>query len=238
VLSFVVPAYNEAQHLRRTLDAIHGAARSLGEPYEIVVANDASTDHTREIALEAGARVVDVNRRQIAATRNAGARVTSGDMLLFVDADTLVTPDVVRAAAAAVRAGAVGGGATVRFDGRIPWHFRPVITATVAASRFTRLAFGCFIFCARDTFSAIGGFDEGLYASEEIAFSRALKRRGRFVILPETVLTSARKLRAHSAREVWWALGHATLQMLGRGRGRRGLDAWYGGRRNDPGSAA
>ncbi|MGH7710703.1 MAG: hypothetical protein ACREOG_05435, partial [Gemmatimonadaceae bacterium] len=68
--------------------------------------------------------------------------------------------------------------------------------------------------------------------------SRALKRRGRFVILRQSVITSGRKLRAHSAREVWRALAHATLQMLGFGRGRRGLEAWYGERRRDPGVPA
>jgi glycosyltransferase involved in cell wall biosynthesis len=229
-----VPAYNEAQHLRRTLDAIHAAARDIAEPYEIVVANDASTDDTRSIALAAGTRVVDVHKRHIAATRNAGARAAQGDVLLFVDADTTVTAPLVRSALAALRAGAVGGGATVRFDGHFAWQFRVLIGATVLFSRVTRLAFGCFIFCTRDVFGKVGGFDETLYATEEIAFSRSLKRHGRFVILRQTVLTSGRKLRAHSAAEVWRAIGHAALQWFGHGKDRRGLDAWYGARRADP----
>src|SRR5258708_8702482 len=74
VISFVVPAYNEEKYLAATLAAIHEAARSAGEPYEVVVANDASTDATAAIAEAGGARVVSVEKRQIAATRNAGAR--------------------------------------------------------------------------------------------------------------------------------------------------------------------
>ncbi|MGQ0641755.1 MAG: glycosyltransferase [Gemmatimonadaceae bacterium] len=234
MLSFVVPAYNEAQHLGRTLDAIHAAAKDIGVPYEIVVANDASTDNTRDIALAAGAQVIDVKQRQIAATRNAGAHASTGDALLFVDADTLVTPEVIRRAVESLRDGAAGGGATVRFDGPIPWHFRPGVRLTVLASRTLRFAFGCFVFCTRSAFNAVGGFDESIYASEEIALSRALKRRGRFVILRETVTTSSRKLRAHSVWEVSRAMLQAGLQMLGLARGRRGLDAWYGERRRDP----
>ena len=57
----------------RTLTALHESAQSLGVTYEIVVANDTSTDRTAAIALEHRARVVAVNRRKIAATRNAGA---------------------------------------------------------------------------------------------------------------------------------------------------------------------
>jgi glycosyltransferase involved in cell wall biosynthesis len=234
VISFVVPAYNEEQHIRRTLESIHESARATGEPYEIIVADDASSDGTHDIAAQSGARVISVQHRQIAATRNAGARAAFGDVLFFVDADTSVSPGAVREALRAMLAGAVGGGSRVHFDGRFPLHFRALIWASGALSRATRLAFGCFLFCRKDAFDAVAGFDETLFASEELALSRALKRRGRFVILRESVTTSGRKLRAHSAWEVWRALGSAALHMLGIVRGRRGLEAWYGGRRRDP----
>ena len=73
MLSFIIPAYNEELAIGPTLQSIHEAARSLGVPYEIIVADDASTDRTVEIADSSGARVVAVSNRQIAATRNAGA---------------------------------------------------------------------------------------------------------------------------------------------------------------------
>ncbi len=98
MISFIVPAHNEEALIGRTLSALHESARTLGETYEIIVANDASTDRTAAIALERGAHVVDVNRRQIAATRNAGARAAMGEMFVFVDADTAVTARVLRAA--------------------------------------------------------------------------------------------------------------------------------------------
>jgi hypothetical protein len=86
-LSYFFPAHNEEALLGRTLAALHESARELSEPYEVVVANDASTDRTGQIALEHAARVVAVDRRQIAATRNAGAQAAMGELLIFVDAD-------------------------------------------------------------------------------------------------------------------------------------------------------
>ena len=66
--------------------------------------------------------------------------------------------------------------------------------------RIFRLASGCFLFCTREAFDAVCGFDERLFAAEEGAMSRALARHGRFVVLREFVVTSGRKLRAYSPR--------------------------------------
>src|SRR5215469_13565370 len=98
MVSFVIPAWNEEALLGSTLKAIFAAAQPLNIPFEVVVADDSSTDRTPEIARELASLVISINRRQIGATRNAGARSAAGDLLFFVDADTLVTPEVVRAA--------------------------------------------------------------------------------------------------------------------------------------------
>src|SRR5262245_50145472 len=106
MLSLIIPAYNEEQLLARTLRAAMAAAQASGESWEIVVADDASTDRTAAIAAEHGARVVPVHCRQIAKTRNAGARAAKGDLFIFVDADTVVTSAAVAAAVRAMRGGA------------------------------------------------------------------------------------------------------------------------------------
>ncbi|MCL4694185.1 MAG: glycosyltransferase [Candidatus Hydrogenedentes bacterium] len=233
MISFIIPAHNEEQLLGRTLDAIEAAARALGEPYEIVVVDDASTDRTAAIAEEHGARVIRVVHRQIAATRNAGARAANGDMLIFVDADTVVNEAVVRAAVDAMRGGAVGGGCTVRFDGPLPLYGRIMAAIVIPLYRAARLAAGCFVFCTREAFDAVGGFDERLYAAEEAVISRALRRHGRFVVLREPVTTSGRKLRAHSAREILGLLVRLAASGPKAIQRREGLDVWYGERRED-----
>jgi glycosyltransferase involved in cell wall biosynthesis len=234
VISFVIPAYNEEVLLGRTLGAINDAAQALKQPFEVVVADDASTDRTAEVALTYEAKVESVNCRQIAATRNAGAKAAAGETLIFVDADTVVTAAVVRAAVTAIEKGAVGGGCAFRFDGHLPFYGRIMQAAVVPLYRMLGLASGCFLFCSRQAFQSVGGFDESLFGAEEAAMSRALHRQGRFVILREYVMTSGRKLRSYSALEVLGTLTRLALSGSKSVRRRQGLDIWYGERRIDP----
>jgi glycosyltransferase involved in cell wall biosynthesis len=233
MISFIIPAYNEEKLIGATVDAIVAAARAVREPFEVIVVDDASTDRTAAVAEAQGARVVPVNRRQIAATRNAGARAARGDVFIFVDADTIMPQATLRAALAALRSGAVGGGSRVRFDGMVPRYARVLLPVFSGLLGVLRIAAGCFIFCRREAFEATGGFNERLFASEEVDMSRALGRHGCFVVLREQVITSGRKLRQYSAGQILGLSAHLIL------KGRRGLanrDAlgiWYDGRREE-----
>src|SRR5262245_18131999 len=111
MLSFVVPAHDEEAVVVGTLRAIRAAASAGGHAYEVIVVDDGSTDRTATLAAAEGAQVISLNARHIAKARNAGAAAASGDTLIFVDADTLVTPAVVAASVKAIDAGADGGGA-------------------------------------------------------------------------------------------------------------------------------
>ena len=234
MISFIVPAYNEERLLGATLDALHQAARAAGEPYEVLVVDDASTDGTAAVAQRHGAVLVSVAHRQIAATRNSGARKATGDSFVFVDADTIVNETVVRAAVAALRGGAAGGGAAVQFDAAVPLYARLLMPVLVRFFRTARLAAGCFLFCTRSAFVAVGGFDEAFYGAEELVLSRALGRHGKFVVLPEAVITSGRKLRTHSIGEMLTIVGRLALQGPRAVKQRHGMELWYAERREDP----
>ena len=232
MLSFIVPAYNEEHELPRALAAIRAAAEASTQPYEIIVVDDASTDATAEIAKSAGAVVVPVHYRQIAAVRNAGARAARGDVFFFVDADTFISPAHVAGAQAALAAGCAGGGARVTTDGSVPlWGRIFVHVFSVFYFTAANLGAGAFLFTTRENFQTAGGFDEQLFAGEEVYFSMALKKQGRFKLLREPIVTSGRKLRMHSARHV---LSRSVGIIL---RGKRGvqsrdkLDLWYDGKR-------
>lgn len=233
-VSFVVPAHNEDPLLAATLTAIHAAAKACAIEYEIVVSDDASTDRTAHVAAESGARVVSVQHRQIAATRNSGARASNGNILVFVDADTLINEGVLRAALDALAAGAIGGGASVSFDGEIPFYARLLTPWLTAMMRWMRLAAGCFVFCTRSAFDAAGGFDERLFGAEELALSVALKKLGRFVILREAVVTSGRKLRTYSGFEVLGIVVRGALSGGNMIKHRDQMHLWYAPRRADP----
>src|SRR5262245_14051485 len=117
MISFIVPAYNEEHELSDTLSAIRESASGVSQSYEIIVVDDASTDATPKIALDAGAKVIPINRRQIAASRNAGARAAQGEYLFFVDADTRINRAHVRAGIAALEDGCAGGSSRGSMDG-------------------------------------------------------------------------------------------------------------------------
>jgi glycosyltransferase involved in cell wall biosynthesis len=234
VLSFIVPAYNEEQLLGQTLESIHGAALAIGESYEVIVVDDGSSDQTALVAQRHGARVVAVEHRKISATRNSGAKVAMGDFFVFVDADTLVDAPVVQAAIHALRSGAVGGGAAFKFDGAIPWYARLLLPIVVLSFRLTGIATGCFLFCTRSAFFAVGGFDEAYFGAEEIVLSQALGRHGRFKVLRLPVTTSGRKLRTFSNRELWTMLIRMARQGRSGVKQRQGMELWYGERRKDP----
>ena len=231
MLSFIIPAFNEEHELPGTLRALTAAAQASGEAYEIIVVDDASTDRTAEIAAAAGAHVVSVNHRQIAAVRNAGAGVARGDVLFFVDADTQIAPSHVTAALAALANGRSGGGARIKFHDEVPRWGRAFARVFCAFYFAGNLGAGAFLFTTRRNFDAVGGFDEQYYAGEEVFFTQALKKLGRFELLREPMLTSGRKLRMHSAGQI--LAGTFALMIGGRRavRSRAKLDFWYDGKR-------
>jgi glycosyltransferase involved in cell wall biosynthesis len=235
MLSFIVPAHDEEASIEATVRAIATAATSAGAAHEIVVVDDASTDRTAALARGAGADVVvvAVAVRQIAAARNAGARAARGDVFVFVDADTLIASDVVAGLVRVMAEGAVGGGAAVRFDEPTPRWVRLVLPFSIWLARRLRITGGCFLFCSRAAFDAVGGFDETLFASEEIRLCRLLRARGDFVILREAVLTSGRKLRTYTGWEIIRAMARIALAGKAGVKDRSRLGIWYDPRRPD-----
>ena len=233
--SFVLPAHNEEDWIAGSIEAIQSAATQLNVDHEIIVVADSCTDRTRDIALELGTRVIEVECRQIGPTRNEGARNAHGKYLVFVDADTEITLRALELALEALAKGAIGGGSTIRFDGPIPFFMRLAIDTSGFILATARYAGGCFFFCKREAFERVGGFDEELYIAEEIFLARELKKHGRFVIVRGRILTSARKVRNHSLGEVFAIIWRTMVGGKASCKKREGLDFWYGKRRSDPG---
>ena len=230
MISFIVPAHNEEALLGETLRILRASAAELGKPFEIIVVDDASTDATAEIADGAGAVVKRVNCRQIAAVRNAGAKVAQGDVFVFVDADTHVPVETLRQAMAALDGGAVGGGARFKFQAAPTWTHL-VGDAVQSVMGALSWAAGCFLFARRADFEAVGGFDERYYASEEIVLSQALKKRGRMVIVDAPVQTSGRKAHLHGPGELFRLVFNYALEGKRTLQRREGLHFWYDGKR-------
>ena len=161
----------------------------------------------------------------------SGAKHASGTLLIFVDADTTFTEGVLRSAMTAIDHGAIGGAAPIRFDGDIPLYAYALAPLWTVIQSVFRVGTGGFSLCTREAFQAAGRFDETLYAFEDVALSRRLKRLGKFVILRETVLTSGRNLRAHSGRDALRMMGGLIRGGRAFFRSREGLNYWYRDRR-------
>ncbi len=224
-ISFIVPAHNEERELPATLRSIQRAAAGIA--YEIVVADDSSTDATGALARDFGARVVSIQRRQIAAARNAGASAARGDILVFVDADTRITSAHPAGVRAALAAGCVGGATRIAITEEIP-RWASMFMRLFATVYFgLNFGAGAFLFTTRENFQRVGGFDEKYYAGEEVYFSLALRKLGRFKILAAPAFTSGRKLRLYTGREV---LRTSVTLLLGGERAllsRQKLALWY-----------
>ena len=212
-VSVRIPAYNEEVLLGRTLDSVHASFAALEiakSGYEIIVCDNNSTDGTAREAAVHGAQVVFEPHNQISKARNAAAGRAKHPWLIFLDADTLLNPALLRATLSALASGRIcGGGTLVQFDRSLANDFANALLLTCwnKISAGLALAAGSYIFCLRSAWEAVGGFEEGVYAGEEIFFSRKVKRWGRerrlrFVVLSGTpIVTSARKIQWHGRRE-------------------------------------
>lgn len=240
-ISIVVPAFNEEKRLPETLRAI-GLARPAFQARqwttELIVCDNNSTDATSAVARAGGAQVVFEPFNQIARSRNTGAAAATGDWLLFIDADSLPTPELFADVAEAVARGdCLAGGSTVSMGSETEWLIRWACHLWNRLSVWRRLLAGSFIFCETATFRALGGFNQELFASEEIDLSLRLHRQAaargkRIVILTaHPLLTSDRRARLYT---LWdqLAFGVRVVSRFGRPlRSREVCRQWYDGRR-------
>lgn len=180
-ISLVVPAYNEEELLPRLLESVDVARRAYlhgPDAIEVIVADNASSDATAEIARSAGCRVVHVAKRVIAASRNGGAAVARAPRLAFVDADSTIHPDTFSVIDAALDRREIAAGATgVRLE---RWSVPLAITYALIVPLVQLLGMDTgVVFCRRADFEAIGGYDESRLFAEDVAFLWSLKRLGR-----------------------------------------------------------
>ena len=212
-LSFVIPARNEEALIGETLDAILAsvaqasgvAQRDLWLPnttFEVVVVDDASEDATPFIvaafAEQAGVRLVTCVAGTCALARNVGAAASSGRVLCFVDADTIVPRDAVdRILRLHERDGM--GVVLYRLASREPgvrawlwWTFWGMARRLPLARAKSMPA---FMSCHRSHFDRHGPFDESCTIAEEWPLTTAAYRLGRFLYDRSlTALTSSRRM--------------------------------------------
>jgi glycosyltransferase involved in cell wall biosynthesis len=179
-VSVIIPAYNEERYLGGTLKSVQRAKEALlkkdAVSTEIIVVDNGSTDSTSDIALSFGASVVNETKHNIATVRNAGARFAKGNILVFIDADTIVPEELLWRINEVMGSPSCFGGA-VDFDYRLVktsvklylqlWHI---------LGELAGMAQGATQFCRREVFVSLPGYDESLYMGEDVDFHWRLKR--------------------------------------------------------------
>lgn len=220
MLSIVIPAYNEEKCLPATLESIGEALRGIASA-EVIVVDNESTDATREIAAGFGAKVVAESVRNIARVRNAGAASARGDVLVFIDADTLVPPDLFkRMIELTADEKVIGGGVGVRYE-PVPkqaW-LRLYILMFQYIGRLLKWRGGAAQFCRTPAFRELGGYDETIYVGEDIEFhwrlaklARGSGRRVEFIEHPAVSTSPRRFEHLGIARTLFYT--HPALMLL------------------------
>jgi GT2 family glycosyltransferase len=187
-------------------DKVMAAVEMSGE---IIVVDNNSSDGTALVAEAQGVQVVFEPINQISRSRNTGAANASGRYFIFLDADTILSLDLLQMVLDKLSSGTCcGGGSLVAFDQPMPWYSRWLPRLWNRLAVRCGLAAGCFIYCLCEGFEEVGGFSEKVYASEEIGFSLRLSRWGKScnlafeVITQPSIITSSRKMQDHPLRNL------------------------------------
>lgn len=201
-LSLVIPAYNEEHYLGRLLDSVEEARKRYPGDVEVIVVDNGSTDRTLEVAGRYPVTQAHEPKRCIACVRNRGGRMARGDVIAFCDSDNLVDVRMFEEMSRVMASERyVGGAVRIKYE-RMSLGLAVTLAATNSLPWVVGVA-GGFVFCTREAFEDIGGFDEDYYVREDADFLATLRYyakhmgKGLAFLRSTFVVTSTRKFDKH-----------------------------------------
>ena len=206
MISLVIPTYNEAENIYRLVTYLKQHAGPLIK--EIIVSDAGSTDTTRQLAEDAGAKTVISPQKGRAVQMNYGASVATGDILYFIHADTLPPPSFGSDISKAIVDGFNFGRYWTKFDSD-----KMILKLNSFFTRFD--LFVCYggdqtLFMTRMLFESVHGFDSTMQIMEDYDIVVRAMAQGRYKILPKNVLVSARKYDTNT----WWRVQRANYTIV------------------------
>lgn len=201
MISIIIPAHNEENYILKTIESIK---RQSFKDYEIIVVDDGSYDKTFQRANRNADFVVKLNKKSgPAKARNTGVKKASGSILVFLDADTLLSENVLNEVWNNKNNYDVG---TCRI---MPDKDKLKHKIMMALKNKLLCPFGVsngILFCSRANFDKYGPFNEKMQKREEGALLRTIKKNGRFIILEEPVVSSMRRFdnKGYSKIFLYW----------------------------------
>ncbi len=202
-ISVIIPALNEEKYLPRCLNSLAGQSRK--QPFEILVVDGGSADRTVEVAEEYADKVLLEPGRPVGAARNVGAKHAAGEILAFIDADTIACEEWLEEIGRTFRSDsrAVGvTGPTLPYEGtqldKLAYH-----VATGWAQRFSLTlgrphvaGFNCAY--RRNAFWDAGGFDDNRVLSEDVMLSLKMRHQGKIAFKQRMIAyTSLRRIKKY-----------------------------------------
>ncbi len=182
-ISFVIPAYNESKNILNTIGGINVQQRLWERHgFEVIVIDNGSQDDTVAIARDSGARVVILEEATIAGLRNHGAGIASGDVLIFLDADVILTEEWAENFVPILNE-IIKNRRQITGSHTIPppsenWFYKYWFAAFAAEPDANHIG-SAHMIIARTFFEELGGFDESLVTAEDYDIcQRALERGG------------------------------------------------------------
>jgi len=197
-ISIIIPTLNEEKYIEQSLLALK--SQTIDTPYEIIVVDSNSKDKTVEIAKKYANKVIVTKKRGIAVGRNLGAKHARGEILVFVDADTILLPDTLKKIYEEIKKKKVVLVScpivpiTRSFLLHIMYMTYNLFSITSIKCKRPQIS-GAFMVTKRDAFAAVQGFNEKFKILEDFDFSERISKIGEVKIITTTyVLTSPRRL--------------------------------------------
>ena len=187
-LSIIVPVYNEIERLPGFLTQLQRQSKA---GFELIVVDGGSDDGTWQYLRDWGEGIAIASAKGRAVQMNRGAQEARGNVLYFVHVDSLLPRHFDEALRSALRKGADAGCFRLGFDSShlfLRWAAR--------GSRYNHLL--CrggdqSLFVLRRVFEKLGGYDTRYVVCEDLNLIKLLYAISRFIVIPQTLITSARR---------------------------------------------
>ncbi|TPV47261.1 glycosyltransferase [Bacillus dicomae] len=206
--SIIIPAHNEEKYIRKCLDSIAKASEAYKDQTEVIVVLNRCTDKTEEIAKSYNCITLNNNDKNLSKIRNARAEIASGEIIITIDADTLMTESMLSNVDKYLASGKyIGGGVTGKFERISLGIFVSAMLKIIPLLlKYGAVSVGIFL-CYRKDFMAINGFNENMLMAEDADFAKRLKKWGKqnnkkFGTIKNGMLTSCRRFDTYGD----WAL--------------------------------
>ncbi len=221
LLSIIIPTFNEEKHIVQILDCLK--AQTL-QPYEIIIADD-STDKTPQIAADhlkkwsQQYKIIDGGKKSVGKARTVGGNEATGELLLFLDCDTIFAPNYLKKAVAEFnKKQCVVAITKFNYNSKHPFDLLIggfMNFGTQLIQHFYACTHGFAIMCTKDVFVKVNGFDDNLKMGEDFDFGFRANKHGKFRVLTSTkILISPRRLYEEGRFNLCWKLIKSTTKVL------------------------